>query len=230
MKSLVIRCGIPACDWATESRIWVICATKNFENIASRGVAFRSGYHLVHEFGIATLDADANQDIVTGTNRSKGNEHSDRQSSVQYFCVLVGRQDICLPKACGSETADSPTADSSVACPSAPRTNVSNARSHLRWNPSSICISGSFRRPARCLACSDCNSRIDEKRSKRSTLGVGLQRRRNPGPVQCYSSGHNLPGATLHGPGLLDSRFLGSCVVGDALHHVRVPLEELESA
>jgi len=27
---------------------------------------------------------------------------------------------------------------------------------------------------------------------------------------------------------LLDSRILGSCVVGDALHHVRVPLEALE--
>ena len=51
-----------------------------------------------------------------------------------------------------------------------------------------------------------------------------------PGPVQCYNSGHNLPGATLHGPSLLDSRILGSCVAGDALHHVRVPLEALERA
>ena len=44
------------------------------------------------------------------------------------------------------------------------------------------------------------------------------------------NSGHNLPGATLHGPSLLDSRILGSCVAGDALHHVRVPLEALERA
>jgi hypothetical protein len=59
---------------------------------------------------------------------------------------------------------------------------------------------------------------------------VGLQRRRNPGPVQCYNSGHNLPSAALHGTSLLDSRILGSCVAGDALHHIRVPLEALERA
>src|SRR5215469_10891246 len=70
---------------------------------------------------------------------------------------------------------------------------------------------------------------VGEKRWKRSIPGVGLQRRRNAGPLQCYNSGHNLPGATLHGPSLLDSRILGSCLVGDALHHVRVPLEILES-
>ena len=160
---------------------------------------------------------------------SKGNERSDRQSSVQYLCVLGGRQDLCVPKACGSETTDSPTADSSAPCLPAPWTNVSNTRSHIRWNPASIRLSGSFRRPARRLACSDRDSCSGEKRWKRSTPGVGLQRRRNPGPLQCYNAGHNLRGATIHGPSLLDSRVLGSCLVGDALHHVRVPLEVLET-
>jgi hypothetical protein len=56
------------------------------------------------------------------------------KSSVQHFCVLGGRQDICFPKTCGPETTDSPTADSSVARRPASRADVSNTRSRLRWN------------------------------------------------------------------------------------------------
>ena len=162
------------------------------------------------------------------SSEQRANEHSGHQSSVQYFCFLDCRQDLCLPKTCGSEPADSLTADSSAARIQASRTNVSNTRRHLCRNPFSVRISGSFRRPARRSAGSDRDSCFGKKRRERSVLGVGVQRRRNARPLRCYNSSDNLPGATSHGPSLLDSRILGSCVVGDALHHVRVPFEVLE--
>src|SRR5215472_3942366 len=159
---------------------------------------------------------------------SNGNEHSDRQSSVQYLRVLADRQDLCFSKACGPETANPSTTDSSVAFLSTPRTDVSGIRSHLRWNPSSIHLSSSFRGPTRRLACSDRDSCVGEKRFERPNPGVGLQRRRNPGSLRCYSSGHNLSSATLHRSSLLDSCILGSRLVGDALHYFRFPFETLE--
>ena len=95
--------------------------------------------------------------------------------------------------------------------------------------PPRFAYPAAFVRPARRLACFDRDSCLGEKCSERTIPRVGLQRRRNAGPLQCYNARNNLPGATLHGPSLLDSRILGSCVVGNALHYVRVPLEILEA-
>src|SRR5262249_27541405 len=158
----------------------------------------------------------------------RADEYPDCQSSLQHVCFLGRRQDLCLPKTRGSETAVSLAADPSAARISAPRTHVSNTGCHLCRNTSSICVSSSFRRPARRRARASRDSCFGEKLPGRSTRGVGFQCGRNAGPAECYHSGHHLSGATVHGSSLLDSGILGSCVVGDALPHVRVPLEVLE--
>jgi len=77
-----------------------------------------------------------------------------------------------------------------------------------------------------CLLCS--RFLLCSKTPRALDSWCGSSTSKDPGPVHCYNSGNNLPGATLHGASLLDSRILGSCVVGNAPHHVRVLLEPLE--
>jgi hypothetical protein len=64
-----------------------------------------------------------------------------------------------------------------------------------------------------------------QKCTRWSAAPMDLQHGRNGGPNRRYSTGHNLWSASLHGPGLLDTRVPRSCVVGDALHHFCCSLE-----
>jgi len=57
---------------------------------------------------------------------------------------------------------------------------------------------------------------------------VDLQLGGNAGSGRSYNTGHNLRSSGVYGPRLLDTCFLGSSLVGDALHHVCRPLPSPE--
>lgn len=59
------------------------------------------------------------------------------------------------------------------------------------------------------------------KNSRSARLSrMDLQRGRNGGPGRSHSAGDNAWSSGLYGPGVLDTRVLGSCITGDALHHL----------
>src|SRR5439155_3333894 len=153
------------------------------------------------------------------TNRvEQTDEHTHSQSSVQHPGVLDRCKALCLSETRYPETSDRCAADPSAAFIPTPRTDVPGARSHLRWNPFSICLSCSTRRFAGRSASRGCDSGRGERR--RSASSLDLQPGGNGGSSRSHSTGYNLWSIGVYGPCLLDTRVLGSCSVGDALHHL----------
>src|SRR5438094_10150761 len=111
---------------------------------------------------------------------------------------------------------------------STPGINVPRSRSHVRWNPSAICLSSSNRRLACRFPCSGRDSGCIPKRTRRSAARMDLQCGRNAGPACRDNTGYNLWCIGIYVPCLLDTRALGSVLAGDPLHCLCCSLEALD--
>jgi hypothetical protein len=133
---------------------------------------------------------------------------------------------MCRPKACGSETADSPAADSSVACSPAPWMFPTPGATYAGI-PTRCAYPAAFGDLLAALLIAIL-ALVRNLQALDSSFGSSTSK--EPWTCSMLWLWPRLPGATLHGPSLVDSRVLGSCAAGDALHHFRIPLEALESA
>src|SRR5260370_12566388 len=136
------------------------------------------------------------------------------------FVFWIAARIYIFPKLPGAEAQDRSIADSFAPCISTPRADVFSSRSDLCWNPSAIRLSGSIRRPACCFASSGGHSGSGESCPEWPAACLDFQRGRNRRLDRSFSFSYKLWGAAVHGPSLLDSCVLGSCFIGDYLHHL----------
>src|SRR5438132_1354927 len=96
-------------------------------------------------------------------------------------------------------------------------TDVPNSRRDFSGNAAAVCVSGCVWRSDNCHTCVRSNSVRIAQLWFGQAGGMGFQQFWNPGPARSDHVCHDLQCTGDNGTGLLDSRFLGSTIIGRAL-------------